>query len=407
MSADRNGRFGVVSVVVGLLALGQALGAPATSTGSGQGKGPVKVFILAGQSNMDGQAAVRTIDFLGEDKDPAKAALLKAFKPDGTNFVTRDDVWVATGTVYDKLQTGFGGRKDYSKLGTCIGPEYAFGYYMGEALDEQVLLIKYGPGGTSLLSSWRPPSMGPTGDPKADAAELDQATVDKWFGGHGGKVLGCQYRYLVNYVHETLDNLKKHFPSYDEKAGYEIAGFVWFQGYNDLGCKKEDYSRALVCLIKDLRAEFKAPNMKAVVGVLGVNGPKNEGGKQVGVREGQRFINTVPEFKGNARAIESAPLLHPDVVAIMTAGWIDMGRDFQKNPVTEAERAMLGRATSNKGYHYYGEGRFFILLGKAFADTMLELSGKESKVVPPKLNAFPAPSASADTTAAAAKPSAK
>ena len=82
---------------------------------------PVKVFILAGQSNMDGQADIRTIDFLGEDKDPARAALLKTFKPDGKNFVTRDDVWVANGGVYDKLQTGFGGRKDYDKLGSKIG----------------------------------------------------------------------------------------------------------------------------------------------------------------------------------------------------------------------------------------------------------------------------------------------
>jgi len=37
---------------------------------------------------------------------------------------------------------------------------------------------------------------------------------------------------------------------------------------------------------------------------------------------------------------------------------------------------MLKRATSNQGYHYFGEGRFFILLGKAFAETMLELQGK-------------------------------
>ena len=36
---------------------------------------------------------------------------------------------------------------------------------------------------------------------------------------------------------------------------------------------------------------------------------------------------------------------------------------------------MLKRATSNQGYHYYGEGRFFILLGKAFAETMLDLAG--------------------------------
>ena len=45
-------------------------------------KGPLKVFILAGQSNMDGQAQIRTIDFLAEDPDPARAALLKTFKPE-------------------------------------------------------------------------------------------------------------------------------------------------------------------------------------------------------------------------------------------------------------------------------------------------------------------------------------
>jgi hypothetical protein len=63
-------------------------------------------------------------------------------------------------------------------------------------------------------------------------------------------------------------------------------------------------------------------------------------------------------------------------------------------PVTPGEKAMLQRATSDKGFHYYGEGRFFILLGKAFADTMLELTGQGNKVLPPKLNGFAPPGAS-------------
>ena len=338
------------------------------------GKGPLKVFILAGQSNMDGQADIRTVDFLGEDKDPAKAALLKAFKPDGKSYVTRDDVWVANEGVHDKLQPGFGGRKNYDVLGSNIGPEYAFGYYMGEALDEQVLLIKYGPGGQSLCVNFRPPSAGvPEGKKPED--------------------VGNQYRVLTGYVHETLDNLKTKFPGYNEKAGYEIAGFVWFQGYNDQfdDTGRKEYGQNLVHLIKDLRAEFKAPNMKTVVGVMGVNGVANELGKQKDVRDGHRFINTVPEFKGNAKAIESAPLLHPDIVAIKTAGWLNTARDLKKDPVTADEQAMLNRATSSQGYHYYGEGRFFILLGKAFADTMLELSGKGNKVLPPKLDGFAPP----------------
>lgn len=338
---------------------------------SPSGKGPLKVFILAGQSNMDGQANVRTVNFLGEDKDPARAVMLKAFKPDGNSYMTRDDVWVANEGVYQKLQPGFGGRSNYNVLGNNIGPEYSFGYYMGEALDEQVLLIKYGPGGQSLCVNFRPPSAGvPTGKKPEE--------------------VGNQYRVLTGYVHETLDNLKAKFPSYDEKTGYEIAGFVWFQGYNDQFDEvgRKEYGSNLVHLIKDLRTEFKAPKMKVVVGVMGVNGVDNELGKQKDVRDGQRFINTVPELKGNARAIESAPLCNPEIVAIRTAGWLNKQRDLKKNPITPEEQAMLDRATSSQGYHYYGEGRFFLLLGKAFADTMLELSGNESKMLPPRLNGF-------------------
>jgi hypothetical protein len=322
---------------------------------------PLKVYILAGQSNMDGQAAVRTIDFIGEDKDPARAALLKVFKPDGKNYVTRDDVWVANGGVYDKLQPGFGGRKDYDKLGGNIGPEYAFGYYMGAALDEQVLLIKYGPGGQSLYVNFRPPSAGVPDGMKAED-------------------VGGQYRALVGIVHDTLKNLKQRFPAYDEKAGYEMAGFVWFQGYNDLFDDKgrQEYGANLVHLIKDLRKEFKAPDMKTVVGVMGVNGVKVEevNIKQKEVREGHRFVNTVPEFKGNVKAVESAPLLHPDIIAIKTAGWVNKDRDLKTQPITPEEQAMLQRSTSSQGFHYNGEGRFFILLGKAFAEAMLEMTKK-------------------------------
>jgi hypothetical protein len=47
-----------------------------------------------------------------------------------------------------------------------------------------------------------------------------------------------------------------------------IAGFVWFQGHNgqfDENARKE-YGTNLVHLIKHLRAEFEAPEMKVVVG---------------------------------------------------------------------------------------------------------------------------------------------
>jgi alpha-galactosidase len=357
-------------------------------------KGPLKIFLLAGQSNMEGHAELRTIDFLGEDPDKDRAALLKKFKPDGKTLVTRDDVWVVSnGAVFDKLQPGLGARGDSAKLGNQIGPEYAFGYFMAEALDQQVLLIKVAEGGTSLYENWRPPSTGPV--PSVPA-------------GMDPKNCGEMYRALVANTRETLRDLKKLFPDYDEKAGYEIAGFVWFQGFNDMqvwydqgftttGRARKEYGTNLVCLIKDLRKELNAPNMKVVVGVMGLGGPRNEIGKQKEVRDGHRFVNTVPEFKGNVKAIETAPLLHPKILELNCAGsppanvvrtlpnppgnnpcpgqWLYPERDLEKNPITPEEQAMLNRATSNFGFHYFGEGRFFILLGKAFADTMQELMG--------------------------------
>ena len=342
-----------VSAVIGILMLGQVWAAP--------GKGPVKVFLMAGQSNMEGHATLPTIDFLGEDPDPARAALLKKFKPEGKTLVTRDDVWVVSnGAAFDQLQPGLGARGDAAKLGGKIGPEYGFGFFMGEALEEQVLLIKVAEGGTSLHQNWRPPSAGPLAGAKPEE-------------------VGDMYRALVANTHDTLRDLKKLFPAYDEKAGYEIAGFVWFQGYNDMfdETARKQYGKNLIMLINDLRKEFKAPGMKVVVGVMGVNGPLNEGTinpKQKDVREGQRLMNTVPEFKGNVKAFETAPLLHPKVVELTAGEWLHT-RDFKKDPHTAEKKALLGRATSNMGYHYNGEGRFFILVGKAFADTMLELMG--------------------------------
>jgi len=68
--------------------------------------------------------------------------------------------------------------------------------------------------------------------------------------------------------------------------------------------------------------------------------------------------------------------LHPKILEIKCAGWLYPQRDLKKTPITAQEQAMLSRATSAKGYHYFGSGRFFILAGKSFAETMQELMKK-------------------------------
>src|SRR5947207_1113526 len=82
-------------------ALFASLGAPAAA--DQPKKSPVKVFILAGQSNMEGQAVA---DLEGKDynfgkgtlktlmNDPLKAPLFKHLKDDRGQWAVRRDVWV-------------------------------------------------------------------------------------------------------------------------------------------------------------------------------------------------------------------------------------------------------------------------------------------------------------------------
>jgi hypothetical protein len=67
------------------------------------GKSPLQVFILAGQSNMEGQAVA---DLEGKDyndgrgtlqflmRDPEKSSLFKHLKDEQGQWAVRDDVWV-------------------------------------------------------------------------------------------------------------------------------------------------------------------------------------------------------------------------------------------------------------------------------------------------------------------------
>jgi alpha-galactosidase len=120
-------------------------------------KGPVKVFILAGQSNMEGHAGVQTLDRLGEH--PTHGDLLKKVKNADGSFVVRDDVFVSYQKGDEKikrpLSVGMGAwGKDW------FGPELVFGIGMGDHFQQPVLLIKTCWGGHSLYGNFRPPSAG-------------------------------------------------------------------------------------------------------------------------------------------------------------------------------------------------------------------------------------------------------
>ena len=247
-----------------------------------------------------------------------------------------------------------------SNNGKSIGPELGFGCVMGTFHDEQVLLIKTSNGNRSLNWDFRPPSSGTTG----------QAGADQWE--------GLEYRLMVEGVHKTLDQIDKIIPGY-KGQGYEIAGFGWFQGHKDSGATKEEYEKNLVNLINDLRKEFKAPKMPAVVATVGFHGYRIVEGPWQGIWEAQMAVGDPqqhPEFAGTVASIDT--------------------RDFWRE-IEESPRA--------QDYHYNRNPETYLLVGEAMGRAMVRLQGGEASMIPKSANREAQTTARvAAEAAAAAKP---
>ena len=384
---------------------------------------PLKVFILAGQSNMEGHAKVETFDYIGDD--PATAPLLKQMRGADGKPAVCDHVWIsyltgrydgsANGEGTGKLTAGFGARgSNPTEDGGKIGPEFTFGLAMDAALKEPVLIIKTAWGGRSLNTEFRPPSAGPYEFSEAQLAQMQKQGKDiAAVKAEKEKETGRFYRYMVEHVKKVLADPKRVCPAYDSAAGYEIAGFVWLQGFNDLvdgntyptgaDGKTRDYTKYGVWLadfIRDVRKDLSAPKMPFVIGVNGVGGLKAEG-STVAFRKAMAAPSLLPEFKGNVAAVETAPFWADELAAIdekrgkikaMAATLKNKGKNGpnkdgtmtdaeQKEYLTKYEAEVISpeeatkwkRGASNAGYHYLGCAKTFALMGKAFAEANLEM----------------------------------
>ncbi len=281
---------------------------------------PLKIYILAGQSNMEGHAQTSTFDYIG--KDPKTAPLLKEMRnEDGTPTVCQN-VWISYFTGWEtfgeghgNLTAGYGARQDPTKDGGKIGPEFTFGIYMHKLTGEPILLIKTAWGGKSLNTDFRPPSAGPYEFAPEQLAQFQQRGRDvEQMKAEKAAATGHYYRLMMEHIKQVLSDVKRVCPAYDEKEGYELAGFVWFQGWNDM-CDGTTYpsrnqpggyalySDLLAHFIRDVRKDLGAPNMRFVIGVLGVGGPE----QQIYFRQAMAAPASMPEFQGNVVAVETAP----------------------------------------------------------------------------------------------------
>jgi len=373
---------------------------------------PLQVYILAGQSNMQGHAKVTTFEHIG--MDPATQPMLAEMQnTDGSPKVCKR-VWIASLGSADteqtgKLTTGFGAATN----GPKIGPEFTFGISMEKATDAPILLIKTAWGGKNLNTDFRPPSAGPYEFNDAQIADLQKKGKDLATAkADQAKASGVYYRLMVEYVKTVLADPKRVCPGYDAKQGYELAGFAWFQGWNDLvdGSTYQNrdkpggydaYSSAMAHFIRDVRKDLNAPKLPFVIGVLGVGGPTSEYGPgeqrykatHQNFRDAMAAAAQLPEFKGNVAAMLSEKYWDPELSAakakdnaiqqqakkLATEGKLkpaDQKAAMEKmrmDGLTERERKILAVGISNQEFHYLGSSKILGGIGKGLAEAMIEL----------------------------------
>ncbi|WP_237607379.1 sialate O-acetylesterase [Roseimaritima sediminicola] len=385
------------------------------SHGESSSRKPLKAFILAGQSNMEGHARIETFDYIGDD--PQTAPLLKKMRDENGQPRVCDGAWISyytgrgenNGEGFGPLTAGYGSRSNPAEDGGKIGPEFTFGITMDEAFEQPVLIIKTAWGGKSLFYDYRPPSAGVY--PRT-AADIERDRRSESGSGH-------YYRMMVEHVQKVLGDIDRVVPEYDADQGYEIAGFVWFQGFNDMvsrdvyplqdkdasGNRFAEYSRLLAHFIRDVRRDLDAPQMPFVIGVMGVGGEQaNEGNLEF--REAMAAPASLAEFQGNVVAVPTSPFWDEPLAAIQakydkvrqmayllrTENQHEANADGSMSPqqqrdylqryeaelVSPEEKALRARGASNAGYHYLGCAKTFARMGQAFAQAILELRDASS-----------------------------
>lgn len=244
----------VLCVLVGPGAWGEGLIAPEA------GK-RVKVFVLAGQSNMEGRADGALV--VGADRERLVRVQDRVQLAYNNEPLKPLDVVVPVPGI----------AKSY-KRDLIFGPELFFGMAMAEAWsEERILLIKRTQGGTSLYGAWNA------------SWTLEEAKVTK------EEKKPHLYDEMIGYVREVLSG-------YDP-GEYELCGALWVQGENDAGnaVAAAKYGENLQELIRALRRDLKEEALPFVLFQVG-KGEVVEGMKTVAASE--PGVTLIPQVKDAA-----------------------------------------------------------------------------------------------------------
>lgn len=294
----------------------------------------VRVFLLAGQSNMEGHGVVDLDDerdynggrgtlaaFL---RDPANAAAWPGIRTADGTWVVRDDVFVTYRPQHGPRKAGplsigyavYEGRHH-------MGPELGIGRALGNRFEEPVLLVKTAWGGKSLAQDFRPPSA-------------------------GGET-GSYYLQMLAEYREAIAGIATDHPQL-AKHRVQLDGVIWFQGWNDACDDKAtaEYATNLPHLIGDLRREFKDPMLPFVAGETG-----NWDGDEF--RTAQRAGCFAPEVAKGTRFVATRRFLRPPA----------------ESPNT------------SHGHHWYGNAESYLRAGDALGRAMAGIHAARTALAVP------------------------
>jgi alpha-galactosidase len=359
---------------------------------------------------MQGHARISTFPHIG--MDPATKPMLERMTgPDGKPVVC-DRVWISAlgcggpdeAEKSGPLTAGFGAGEDK------IGPEFTFGLHIAEPGGPPVLIIKTAWGGKSLNTDFRPPSAGPyVFRPEQLERHQQQGRDVVAVKAEKAAATGAYYRLMIRHVKAVLADIKRVVPAYDESQGYELAGFAWVQGWNDMvdgdTYPERDkpggydaYSSTLAHFIRDIRRDLEAPGLPFVIGVLGVGGPTRDygPGEQRYAAVHQHFRDamaapaSLPEFRGNVAAVlmenswdqelskanakdqslrQEAKKQAADTKLDRSAEEA-LYRKLRAEKLTERERRIVDTGVSNFEFHYLGSSKILGSVGRDLAAAM-------------------------------------
>ncbi len=355
---------------------------PASDGSRGASDRPVQVYIMSGQSNMVGIGYVN-----GELPGSLETIVKREGKfpnlVDSANqWLVRNDVMyrgVVTAIGNGPLTAGQGGNA------TRLGPELGFGHIMGWYHEEPVLLLKSSQGNRSLSWDFLPPGSSrfrndpddgftyagygespprwETGTTPTAAAWCAGLQYDQCFLDEADMTsLALANGAAGTNVVDILDNFASEYPEYATQ-GFEIAGFVWWQGHKDggeqgsgvAGLAAKRYEQNLGRLIDSLREYYGdrypgrgAEDAPFVVATIGFGGGGWDAGSsgdtiwkaQMAVSDSARY----PQYAGNVASVDT------------TAYW----RSISDSP-------------GSQGFHYNNNAETYMLVGDALGRAMVGL----------------------------------